>query len=102
MFYEFNIVKMKNVILRSILALAVVIIAAVNLGIDFKNENISINSLSNIEALAQSQEIVKFKLSYTGSYKWIPVSYTGQITKIPCCKKVTEPHSACIDGLDDC
>ena len=55
--------------------------------------------IANVEALAYNENGGEFRAGYIGDYKW--VSFGGIVTRIPCCKKITDPHSGC-NAIDDC
>lgn len=90
---------MKQKILSAGFALALLVSATVVVQESKKNDVVLNDlALANIEALANG-ESGQSRKGYIGDYKWINVG--DYITRIPCCKKVTEQHSLC-DAMDDC
>ena len=89
---------MKKKIFGGLFILAIVAVAAFNINLNMdSNEELSLLNLANVEALADTETV--WLAGYAADYKVIHIG--GTSGKVPCCKKVTSPHSGC-NATDKC
>ena len=89
---------MRKKILSGIFALAVLVTTGYGVNRSMESDaDLTDLALMNVEALGRTEN--DFRAGYAADYKWINIG--DMVTRIPCCKKVTDDHSGC-NAEDDC